>query len=467
MLSAFKGQAPVAKVFVVNLGCVKNLVDGEYILGLIRKEGYDITDDPSHAEAAVVNTCAFIRSAVEESIETILELASLRARGHLRYLLVVGCFVQRYGRKLLREIPEVDGWLGTGQIYRTAELLRARGNSPPVIFLDRPTFLADHRAPRVQVTPFYTAYLKIAEGCSHRCSYCIIPSLRGPFRSRSVDSLFIEAKLMVERGVREVNLVAQDTSWFGHDLTPRRTLGDLLERLLTIRSLKWIRMLYTHPYHLPDRLLELIDSEERLCPYLDVPIQHVNSEILNAMGRPSDSEPIPDLIGRIRKRSRKIVLRTTVMVGFPGETEERFTQLCAFVREAKFDRLGVFPFSPEKGTAAARLKDGIPQEVVESRVRELMEIQAENSRQLNQQLVGKTVPVLIEGLHPETDLLLTGRTATMAPEVDGQVLINEGKAMVGEIVPVRITEAHTYDLVGGIQREQYVSKPSEETSTDR
>jgi ribosomal protein S12 methylthiotransferase len=442
----------MAKVFFVNLGCVKNLVDSEHMLGLIKEEGYEITDDPLDAEIAIVNTCAFIKPAVEESIDTILDLASSKQKGHLRNLLVVGCFVQRYGRKLLRKIPEVDGWLGTGQIYRICEVLRAQGDNSPAIFLDRPNFLADHRVPRVQTTPFYYAYLKIAEGCSHPCSYCIVPSLRGPFRSRAVDSLFIEAKKMVKRGVREINVVAQDTSRYGHDLEPPCTLEDLLEKLLSISDLKWLRILYAHPYRLTERLLDIIDSEEVMCPYLDVPIQHINPDILSAMGRPLDSESIPQLIERIRRRSRKIAIRTTVMIGFPGETEEQFRELCDFIREAKFDRLGAFSFSPEKGTPAARLKDNIPQEVVERRIEEIMEIQAGNSRELNKELVGKTVPVLIEGLHPETDLLLSGRTATMAPDIDGQVLINNGFALVGEIVPVRITEAHTYDLVGAIER---------------
>jgi ribosomal protein S12 methylthiotransferase len=257
---------------------------------------------------------------------------------------------------------------------------------------------------------------------------------------------------MVERGVREINLVAQDTSWYGRDLDPPHTLDALLKELLTVSGLKWLRILYAHPYHVTERLLSLIDSEEALCPYLDVPIQHVNPDILRSMGRPLYGESIAQIIERIRSRARKIALRTTVMVGFPGETEEQFGELCDFIREARFDRLGVFSFSPEKGTPAARLKGGIPQEVVESRVEKVMEIQGENSRKLNEGLVGKTLPVLVEGLHPETELLLSGRTATMAPEVDGQVLINEGSAVVGEIVPVRITEAHTYDLVGGIEK---------------
>jgi ribosomal protein S12 methylthiotransferase len=255
---------------------------------------------------------------------------------------------------------------------------------------------------------------------------------------------------MVERGVIELNLVAQDTTSYGHDLHPPHTLEDLLEALLTIEGMKWLRILYAHPRHITEGLLRLIDTEEALCPYLDVPIQHVNRDIMRAMGRPEGKESIYRLVERIRSRSRGIALRTTLLVGFPGETEEQFRELCEFVREVQFDRLGVFPFSPEKGTHAARLKGAIPQKVVQRRVRELIEIQAEISRGLNQLLIGNTLPVLVEGLCEETDLLLSGRAAAMAPDVDGQVLINEGSGTVGEIAPVQITEAHTYDLVGRI-----------------
>jgi len=444
----------MSKAFFINLGCVKNLVDSEYILGRIKEHGYDIVDDPIGADIAIVNTCAFIRPAVDESIDTILELARLKDEGHLKYLFVVGCFVQRYGRKLIREIPEVDGWVGTGQIHRIGEILSAKGSDTPAFFIDRPRFLADHKAPRAQTTPFYSAYLKIAEGCSHQCSYCIIPSLRGSFRSRTIDSLFIETKNMVEKGVKEINLIAQDTTFYGHDLDPPCRFEDLLVKLFTISGLHWLRILYAHPHHLTEGILELIDSEEILCPYLDVPIQHANPDILRAMGRPLQAESMPQFVEKIRKRSRKITLRTTVMIGFPGETKEQFKELCNFIQEAKFERLGVFAFSPEKGTHAARLKNSIPQSVVKERVQELMEIQAEISRKSNKELVGKTIPVIVEGLSPETDLLLTGRTARMAPDIDGQVLINEGEATVGEIIPVHITEAHTYDLVGGIESEE-------------
>jgi ribosomal protein S12 methylthiotransferase len=444
----------MSKAFVINLGCVKNLVDSEYILGYIKEHGYDIVDDPVGADIAIVNTCAFIRPAVDESIDTILELAHLKDQGHLKYLFVVGCFVQRYGRKLLKELPEVDAWIGTGQIHRIGEILNDKGADTPFFLIDKPRFLADHTAPRAQTTPFYSAYLKIAEGCSHHCSYCIIPSLRGSFRSRTIDSLFIETKNMVARGVKEINLVAQDTTSYGHDLEPPCRLEDLLVKLLTVSGLQWLRILYAHPYHVTERILDLIDSEEILCPYLDVPIQHVNPDILSAMGRPLQAESISQFVEKIRKRSRKITLRTTVMIGFPGETEEQFKELCTFVQDAQFERLGIFAFSREKGTRAARLKNSIPQSVVEDRVQELIKIQAEISRKSNRDLIGKTVPVIVEGLSPETDLLLTGRTARMAPDIDGQVLINEGTATVGEIVPVHITQAHTYDLVGSIVREE-------------
>jgi ribosomal protein S12 methylthiotransferase len=440
----------MARVFFINLGCAKNLVDSECMLGLIKEQGHEITGEPSNSEIAIVNTCAFIGPAVDESIDTILSLALMKEQGHIQRLVVAGCFVQRYGRKLLREMPEVDAWLGTGKIHKIRDVLTISHDSSPLMLVDRPLFLADHSHPRVQTTPFYSSYLKIAEGCSHRCSFCIIPSLRGRYRSRTIESLLLEAQNMVERGVIEINLVAQDTTSYGHDLDPPRGLEDLLEGLLTISGLRWLRILYAHPSHITDRLLDLIDSEEALCPYLDVPIQHVNPDILRSMGRPFGPESVRTLLERIRRRTRKIALRTTLLVGFPGETQGHFRELCDFVKEARFDRLGVFAFSPEKGTHAARLNHAISRREVDSRVQELMEIQVHVSRELNRERIGNTLPVLVEGLSQETDLLLSGRTATMAPDVDGQVLINEGWGIVGEIAPVQITEAHTYDLVGRI-----------------
>ena len=440
------------KVFLISLGCTKNLVDSENMLGLIKSKGFALATNIEEAKIAVVNTCAFIQAAVEETIDTILELVNLKAQGRLKKLVVVGCFVQRYGYKLQREMPEIDGWLGKSEIYRVTDLIQNDNvNASVPFFIDRPTYLADHCVPRVQTTPFFSAYLKIAEGCSHSCSYCIIPKLTGPFRSRSLKSLIIEAKKMVALGVKEINLIAQDTTMYGKDLGKNVCLEELLERLSIINGLKWIRLLYCHPDGVSDRLLNLIESEEIICPYLDLPFQHVNEKVLKVMRRNGGREHPLELIERIRSLRRRIGIRTTLMVGFPGETEKIFDGLCCFVESAQVDHLGVFAFSREKGTPAARLKSVVEKKIAEERLDRIMNIQADISRKANQQMVGNTIPVLIEELNPETDLLLNGRAETMAPEVDGQVLINKGEGVIGEIMPVLISEAHTYDLVGEIK----------------
>lgn len=437
-------------IFLISLGCSKNLVDAEHMLGFLQEKGFSLVSRIEEAEIAIVNTCAFVQGAVEESIDTILETAKRKEKGDLKKLYVVGCFVQRYGYKLRKEIPEVDGWIGTGEIHRIADILEGKGEDLPAFLIGKPTFLADQGTPRVQLTPFYSAYLKIAEGCSHGCTYCTIPRLRGPFRSRGLESLAIEAEGMVARGVREINLVAQDTTMYGRDLESRVRLEDLLERLLKVQGLSWIRILYSYPSRISDRLLDLIASEEKICPYLDVPLQHVNREVLRAMGRPPEGEAPAQLIERIRAKIPRVGLRTTLMVGFPGETDEAFKELYDFVSLARLDHLGVFIFSPERGTPAARLSRRVDERVAQERLDEIMRLQAEISRNKHQGLIGQVVSVLIEGMSDETDLLLKGRMATMAPDVDGQVLINKGEGAVGEIVPVLIREAYPYDLVGEI-----------------
>ncbi|MGD9073997.1 MAG: 30S ribosomal protein S12 methylthiotransferase RimO [Desulfobacteraceae bacterium] len=438
------------KIFLVSLGCAKNLVDSENVLGMLKTNGFLLVSTIQEAEVAIVNTCAFIQSAVDESIDTILEVAKRKERGELEALFVIGCFVQRYGYKLLREIPEVDGWLGTGEIHKIVDILGGRAQETPPFLISRPTYLADHTMPRVQTTPFYSAYLKIAEGCSHKCTYCTISRLRGPYRSRSLESLIVEAENLVARGVKEINLIAQDTTLYGRDLEGDIYLEDLLERLVHVQGLHWIRILYGHPHGISDRLLELVDGEKMICPYLDIPLQHINEKILKAMGRCCDGESPRQLIERIRARTQQVSLRTTVMVGFPGETDEIFDELYGFVKEAEFDHLGGFIYSPEEGTSAARLETAIEERVAQERLDAIMSLQGQISERKNQEMLGHIVSVLVEGVSPETDLLLKGRMATMAPEVDGQVLINKGDGMIGEIVPVRITEAHTYDLVGHI-----------------
>ncbi len=437
------------RVYIISLGCAKNLVDTENILGLLKKNNFHIASNLEDADIAVINTCGFIQSAVKESVATILEVVERKKQRGLELLFVIGCFVQRYGYKLRREIPEVDGWLGTGEIFRIIDLLKINKAFFSPFHIGSPTALADHTIPRIQTTPFYSLYLKIAEGCSHRCSFCTIPRLRGPFRSRGLKSLEVEAKEWVDKGVKEINVIAQDTTMYGKDLDKNVTLTDLLERLLLIQGLRWIRILYCHPSGVTDGLLGLMEAEERICPYMDLPFQHIDRSILKAMGRIADNDPWR-LIERIRSLKRHVSLRTTLMVGFPGETDAIFDELYDFVSSVEFDRLGVFMFSPEKGTPAARIK-GIPEaEIAKERLDILMGLQADISEKKNQALLGRTIPVLIEGESQETDLLLCGRTVTMAPEVDGQVLINKGRGLVGEISPVRISEAYPYDLVGEI-----------------
>jgi len=439
---------PKEKVCVISLGCAKNLVDSEHILGWLSEKKYPIVGALEESDIAVINTCGFVQSAVEEAIRTILEVSERKRKGQLRKLYVVGCFVQRFGYKLRKEMPEVDGWAGPGEIHRITKLLQERSSNRSPFFINRPMFLPDHRTPRVQSTPPFSAYLKIAEGCSHRCSFCIIPRLRGPFRSRSLESLIEEATQMAERGVQEVNLIAQDTTMYGRDLGRGYQLEDLLEKLIQVRGITWIRILYSHPERITDRLLELMKSPSSLCPYLDIPIQHIDPGILRAMGRGMEDAKVRKLIERIRSRNERISLRTTVMVGFPGETEAAFNRLLWFVKDAEFDHLGAFVFSPEKGTAAGRMKNLVEPAVAERRRDRIMRLQARISRKKNEGKLGQIYPVLIERTSAENDSLLAARTVFMAPEVDGQVFIHRGGAEVGQIVPVKITGAGTYDLVG-------------------
>ena len=377
-------------VFIISLGCAKNLVDSEHMLGLLSAKGFEPAPSLEEAGAVVVNTCGFIRDAVEESIGTILEVSRLKSEGRLKRLIVAGCFVQRYGYKLKRELPEVDAWLGTGEIYRIAEIMESRAGTQ-TFHIGRPTYLADHLVPRVLTTPFYSAYLRVAEGCSHGCTYCLIPSLRGPFRSRSMDSLLTEAKTLAGKGVKELNLIAQDTTMYGRDMGENACLESLLEGLLEIEDLRWIRLLYCYPDMVSDRLLKLMEREEKICPYLDIPLQHVNREILDGMGRDSGGESPGELMDRIRSVKRRISVRTTFMVGFPGETEVMFEELCDFVRSARFDNLGAFAYSPEEGTRAARLARRVEGAEAHRRLEALMKLQGDIAFRNNQRLVGRTL----------------------------------------------------------------------------
>jgi ribosomal protein S12 methylthiotransferase len=436
-------------VFVVSLGCAKNLVDSEHMLGMLSSAGFNLCGDIDQAEVAVINTCGFIEPAVQEAIDTILEVAGRKKEGRLKRLIVTGCLFQRYGYKIRREMPEVDAWLGTSELHRIVETIE--NPEGPSVHISRPCGPPLSDQPRLRTTPFYSAYMKISEGCSNHCTYCTIPAIRGPLRSRSIESLVSEAELMRDEGVKEINLIAQDTTEYGRDLYGGGSLEDLLEALLEVEGIPWIRALYSNPAGVTNRLLDLLEAEDRLCPYLDIPVQHVNSLILSLMGRPYDKAFLEDLISNIRSRRRKISLRTTVMVGFPGETQQLFEELEAFVVRNRFDYLGSFPYSPEKGTASERLTGRVAPGTARKRLKRIMYRQAKISLALNRGLIGSCREVLVEGASDDTDLLLKGRTAAMAPDVDVQVLINKGSARVGEFYPVIITDAHPYDLIGEVK----------------
>ncbi len=439
--------------FLISLGCPKNRVDSEHMLGILEREGYEPVPEIEKARCVVINTCGFLEEAAKEAIDAILDAARFKEEGVLEKLVVTGCFVQRYGYKLRKEMPEVDGWIGTGEFHRIGDVVNGQDREPVPMLIGRPDFPAEHHLPKIQSTPFYTAYLRIAEGCANRCSYCLIPRLRGPFRSRGMDALLSEASDMAAHGVREINLVAQDISRYGEDIYGKGCIEDLLAGLCRIQEIEWLRLLYFHPDRLTESFLDFMDENERIVPYLDLPFQHSHGAILKVMGRdPGDNTP-RNLMSMIRNRKRRIHVRTSLMVGFPGETEEMFNDLCDFVETSRFDNLGVFVFSPEKGTLAARLPDPVDNRIALKRRARLMKLQARITKQLNQEKVGQVLPVLVEGESSETELLLAGRTSAMAPDVDGRVLINEGDGIVGDIMPVLITEAHAYDLVGRILME--------------
>ncbi|MGV1100954.1 30S ribosomal protein S12 methylthiotransferase RimO [Thiovibrio sp. JS02] len=440
------------KVFVVSLGCPKNLVDSEVMLGLLGKAGYVPCDDPEEADLLLVNTCGFIQSAVEEGIQEILSLAELKERHPGQKLVVVGCMVQRYGRDLVGELPEVDLFIGTEGTQDIVLKLQAMSQGgQKKIHLAKPAFLLDSSWPRRLSSPAHRAYMKVTEGCSNRCAYCLIPSLRGPLRSRTVADLVEEVKVLNDGGVREVNLVAQDLTAYGYDLgagAPK--LVSLLRELLAASTIPWFRLLYLYPRRVSDELLSFVASNPRIVPYLDIPLQHVSDRILKAMNRPYGIRYIEELLGRIRAILPEAAIRTTFMVGFPGETEEDVELLARFMERQQLDHVGIFSYSNEEGCAAHKMEGQCGEKVKEERRVRLMALQENISREKNQKMVGRIEKVLIEGVSSETELLLEGRTRFQAPEIDGCVYINAGESYPGEIVEVRITEAHPYDLVGEI-----------------
>ncbi len=439
------------KVSLVSLGCPKNLVDAEVMLGHLPAERFEIITDEAQADIIIVNTCSFIQDAKEESIETILEVADYKTTGRCRHLVVTGCLPQRYQEELVEELPEVDLFMGTGDAPRIVELLDALDGRGKVLqAIGDSDFLYDHTTPRVHSSPFYSTYVKIADGCDNRCSYCVIPQLRGSLRSRSIDSVVAEVHRLVAEGVKEINLIAQDITAFGADRHDGNRLEDLLRALVGIEGLRWLRLLYAYPDGISDELLDLVAGEEKICKYLDIPLQHIDDRILGMMNRRVDAAAVRALLARIRQRIPDITLRTSFIVGFPGETEEQFQRLLDFVNEGHFERVGVFRYSREEGTAAAGLPEQVGERVKKTRYGKLMKAQGRISFRKNRALIGRTEPVLVEGFSEETDLLLRGRSIRQAPDVDGQVYITAGQAAVGDIVSLQITDSSEYDLIGEI-----------------
>lgn len=436
---------------LISLGCAKNLVDSESMVKQLIDSGYRMTEAPAEADLILVNTCGFLESAVQEAIGAILDAARYKQSGSCRQLVVAGCMVQRYGKKLLAELPEVDLFLGTSHYHALGTALQAlsAGNARK-LWIGRPAHVANGAGERVRSTAAHTAYLKIAEGCGNTCSFCIIPHLRGPLRSRPPEGILSEAHRLAAEGVKEINLIAQDTTAYGLDLGMADGLPLLLEKLEMTPGLEWIRLLYSYPDRISERLLRLMAKSSRIAPYLDIPLQHCAPGVLKAMGR-AGVEP-EKIIDRIRSILPEVALRTSIMVGFPGETRSDFNMLLRFMERARFDHAGVFAYSAEAGTRAARLPGRPLKKTAEKRRVELLELQREISRSKLEALVGRVLPVLVEGLHPETDLLLSGRLPTQAPEVDGAVIITGGSAEPGSIREVHVTAAHDYDLEGYIAK---------------
>ena len=441
------------KILFISLGCDKNLADSEEMLGLLTAGGPEITDDETQADAIVINTCCFIKDAKEESVETILEMAEYKKTGSCHALIVTGCMAQRYQKEIIEEVPEVDAVLGTtsyGDIVKALEEAVAGNHFEEFRDID---YLPDTGSKRVLTTGGHFGYLKIAEGCDKHCTYCIIPKLRGKFRSVPMERLIAQAEDMAEQGVKELILVAQETTVYGKDLYGKKSLHILLKKLCEIRGIRWIRILYCYPEEIYDELIETIRDEKKICHYLDIPIQHASDRILKRMGRRTSKQELIDIVGKLRKEIPDIVLRTTLITGFPGETEEDHEELKEFVDEMEFNRLGVFTYSPEENTPAAEMADQVPEEVKEERRDELMELQQEISYDRGQDRIGQELLVMIEGKVADESAYI-GRTYGDAPKVDGYIFVQTGELlMTGDFAKVRVTGALEYDLIGVLSDE--------------
>ena len=438
------------KLGMVSLGCPKNAVDTELVLGDLQGDEYEITSDQKEADVIIVNTCGFIESSKKESIDAILEMAALKTDGKCKKLVVTGCLSERYSDELLKEIPEIDHMLGVNQYPRLKQILKesdSQKENTSRNHVHEPAEYFESYMNRVLTTPFYSAYLKLGEGCSNKCAFCIIPKIRGQFRSRSPESIIAEAEHFAQHGVKEFNLISQDTTMYGVDLRMKNGLVQLLKSLAKINGIEWMRLFYCYPTFINSELIEYIASEEKVCNYVDVPLQHTHDFMLKRMKRQETEKGVRSMIDELRTKVPGIALRTTFITGFPGETDEHFKHLLGFVREVEFDHVGVFTYFHEEGTTAYNYQDLVPNKIAVSRRDELMSAQQEINRKKNKARVGKILPVLVEGADPEEEYLVTGRLATQAPEIDGQVIIEESEVEIGQISPMLITGSTDYDLV--------------------
>ncbi len=441
------------KVRIISLGCPKNLIDSEVMAGLLNQSGRQLVNSSDSADIVIVNTCAFINPAKEEAIEEILTLAEEKKKNNPRLRIVVaGCLAQRYGKELFAQMPEVDLFIGTGEVGNIVshinKLNQEKNRRDAVI--TKPDFLMNYQHPRILSTTAASTYLKISDGCSNRCSYCVIPSIRGAARSRKPDDILGEAEILANRGIKEIIITAQDTTNYGSDLKGRPRLSVLLNDMAKIKSIKWIRLLYAHPARVTTDLLETIAANEKICRYIDLPIQHIDDDILKAMNRKVTGAKIKEVIAQARRTIPGIALRTSLIVGFPGETPTRFNRVLDFVNETKFDHLGVFTYSREEGTIAANLKSHVSEKEKERRRETIMNEQAAISHTINKTLIGSTQEVLIEGESDRGDYAYMGRCRRQAPEIDGITYIKKSKAQIGKIVKCKITAVDEYDLFGEI-----------------
>ena len=437
------------KAGFISLGCSKNLVDTEVMLGELTVHGIEITPEPAEADILIVNTCAFIQSAKEESITTVLNMADYKETGRCRSLIVAGCLGQRYKQELLDELPEADAILGTGAWGRIMEAVEETLKGHRVVIAGEDDTLYDEKTPRITTTPDYTAYVKIAEGCDNRCAFCAIPQIRGRFRSRRMEDICAEIERLTEKGVREVVLIAQDSTLYGKDIYGKPVLAELLRNICKVPKLKWVRTLYCYPKFFTDELIDVYANEPKVCKYVDLPLQHADNDVLRSMHRPDTREDMVALLDKLRARIPGVTIRSTFIVGFPGETDAQYQTLRKFLEEQRLDRVGVFTYSREEDTAAYDMPNQVSEEVMQERYHDLMSLQSKISEEVNQSFEGKELEVLVEGRDEEQPNICVGRSYREAPEVDGQVYVeNDTDSKPGDIIKVRVLQGFTYDVVG-------------------